>query len=74
MVCCLCKLHNFCIDRGSTTAPEQYAHDHLTLMDFMNSGESENSRPLGLLGEVSILQMWMEDNVKQQDYQEDESH
>ena len=41
MVCCLCKLHNFCIDRGSTTA----------LMDFMNSGESKNSRPLGLLGE-----------------------
>ena len=50
MVCCLCKLHNFCIDRGSTTALERYAHDHLTLMDFMNSGESENSRPLGLLG------------------------
>ena len=50
MVCCLCKLHNFCIDRGSTTAPEQYVHDHLTLMDFMNSGESKNSRPLGLLG------------------------
>ena len=22
MVCCLCKLHNFCIDRGSTTPPE----------------------------------------------------
>ena len=50
MVCCLCKLHNFCIDRGSTTAPERYAHDHLTLMDFMNSDESENSRPLGLQG------------------------
>ena len=43
MVCCLCKLHNFCIERGSTTAPERYVHDHLTLMDFMNSGESENS-------------------------------
>ena len=50
MVCCLCKLHNFCLDRGSTTPPERYAHDHLTLMDFMNSGESKNSRPLGLLG------------------------
>ena len=22
MVCCLCKLHNFCIDRGSMTPPE----------------------------------------------------
>ena len=52
MVCCLCKLHNFCLDRGSTTPtpPERYAHDHLTLMDFMNAGESENSQPLGLLG------------------------
>ena len=22
MVCCLCKLHNYCIDKGSTTSPE----------------------------------------------------
>ena len=43
MVCCLCN-------RGSTTPPKQYAHDHLTLMDFMNAVESENLRPLGLLG------------------------
>ena len=50
MVCCLCKLHNFCLDRGSTTPPEQYEHDHLTLMEFMNAGESKNSQPLGLLG------------------------
>ena len=50
MVCYLHKLHNICIDRGSTTPPEHYAHGHLTLMDFMNAGESENSRPLGLLG------------------------
>ena len=50
LVCCLCKLHNFCLDRGSATARERYAHDQLTLMDFMNAGESENPRPLGLLG------------------------
>ena len=32
------------------TPPKQYAHDSLSLMDFMNAGESENSRPLGLFG------------------------
>ena len=39
----------------------------------MNADESKNSRPsLGLLGgSEHFLQMLMEDNVKQQDYQED---
>ena len=43
--CIICALIE-----GAQQAPERYAHDHLTLMDFMNSGESKNSRPLRLLG------------------------
>ena len=50
MVCCLCKLHNNCIDQGSTTSPERYIHDSLTLMDFMQIGENAEAWPLGLLG------------------------
>ena len=50
LVCCLCKLHNYCIDGGSTTSPERYVHDSLTLMDFMQTGENGDVRPLGLLG------------------------
>ena len=50
MVCCLCKLHNYCIDQGSMASPERYIHDSLTLMDFMQIGENADAWPLGLLG------------------------
>ena len=50
LVACLYKLHNYCIDGGSTTTPDRYIHDSLTLMDFMQTGENEDVRPLGLLG------------------------
>ena len=50
LVACLCKLHNYCIDGGSMTSPDQYIHDSLTLMDFMQTGENGDVRPLGLLG------------------------
>ena len=53
LISCLCKLHNFCIDNGNATPPERYSNDPLTLMDFMDSDESDYSkspRPLGLLG------------------------
>ena len=53
LISCLCKLHNFCIDNGNARPPERYSHDALTLMDFMDSDESEDSespRPIGLLG------------------------
>ena len=50
LVSCLCKLHNNCIDGGSTTSPDQYIHDSLTLMDFMQTGENGDVRPLGVLG------------------------
>ena len=50
LVCCLCKLHNYCIDGGSTTSPDRYIHDSLTLMDFMQTGENGDIRLLGLLG------------------------
>ena len=53
LISCLCKLHNFCIDNGNARPPERYYHDLLTLMDFMGSDESNDSKspcPLGLLG------------------------
>ena len=53
LISCLCKLHNFCIDNGNARLPERYSHDPLTLMDFMDSDESnasESPRPIGLLG------------------------
>ena len=50
LVSCLCKLHNYCIDGGSTTSPDRYIHDSLTLMDVMRTGEDGDVRPLGLLG------------------------
>ena len=53
LISCLCKLHNICIDNGNARRPERYSHDPLTLMDFMDSDESDDSespRPLGLLG------------------------
>ena len=53
LISCLCKLHNFCIDNGNARPPERYSHDPLTLMDFMDSDESNDSespRPIGLLG------------------------
>ena len=53
LISCLCKLHNFCIDNRNARPPERYSHDALTLMDFMDSDESEESespRPIGLLG------------------------
>ena len=31
-------------------SPDQYMHDSLTLMDFMQTGENGDVRPLGLLG------------------------
>ena len=31
-------------------SPNQYIHDSLTLMDFMQTGENGDMRPLGLLG------------------------
>ena len=39
-----------CIDGGSTTSPDRYIQDCLTLMDFMQTGENGDVRPLGLLG------------------------
>ena len=30
--------------------PDRYMHDSLTLMDFMQTGENEDVRPLGILG------------------------
>ena len=53
LISCLCKLHNFCIDNGNAGPPERYSHDPLTLMDFMDSDESDESEipcPIGLLG------------------------
>ena len=53
LISCLCKLHNSCIDNGNARPPERYSHDLLTLMDFMDSDESDDSEsphPLGLLG------------------------
>ena len=53
LISCLCKLHIFCIDNGNARPPERYSHDPLTLMDFMDSDEpddSESPHPLGLLG------------------------
>ena len=50
LLSCLCKLHNFCIDNGNSCPPERYSHDLLTLMDFMDSDDSESPQPLGLLG------------------------
>ena len=53
LISCLCKLHNFCIDNGNARPPERYSHDPLTLMDFMDSDESNESAipcPIGLLG------------------------
>ena len=53
LISCLCKLHNFCIDNGNARPPERYSHDPLTIMDFMDSNESDESeipRPIGLLG------------------------
>ena len=53
LISCLCKLHNFCIDNGNARPPERYSHDPLTLMDFMDSDESDESEipcPIGLLG------------------------
>ena len=53
LISCLCKLHNFCIDNGNARPPERYSHDPLTLMDFMDSNESDESEipcPIGLLG------------------------
>ena len=50
LVSCLCKLHDYCIDGGSMTSPDRYIHDSLTLMDFMQTGENGDVRPLGLLG------------------------
>ena len=53
LISCLCKLHNFCIDNGNARPPERYSHDPLTLLDFMDSEESNESaipRPIGLLG------------------------
>ena len=53
LISCLCKLHNFCIENGNARPPERYSHDPLTLMDFMDSDESNESaipRPIGLLG------------------------
>ena len=54
LVLCLCKLHNF----WNANPPKQYAHDQLTLMDFMQSrleddDQDDNSGdliPIGLLG------------------------
>ena len=46
-------LHNFFIDNGNSRLPERYSHDLLTLMDFMDSDESNDSKspcPLSLLG------------------------
>ena len=57
LVLCLCKLHNFCIDNGNVNPPKCYAHDQLTLMDFLQSrleddDQDDNSGdliPIGLL-------------------------
>ena len=40
----------FCIDNGNANPPQHYQHDSLTLMDFMNEQDSDDPRPLGLLG------------------------
>ena len=58
LVLCLCKPHNFCIDNGNGNPPKCYAHDQLTLMDFMQSrleddDQDDNSGdliPIRLLG------------------------
>ena len=53
LISCLCKLHNFCIDNGNARPPERYSHDLLTLMDFVDSDESDDSEsphPIGILG------------------------
>ena len=50
LVSCLCKIHIFCIDNGNATPPECYQHDVMTLMDFGNVGDGDDSCPVGLLG------------------------
>ena len=53
LISCLCKLNNFCIDNGNARPPDRYSCDPLTLMDFMDSDESDESaisRPISFLG------------------------
>ena len=53
LTCCLCHLHNFCIDNGSAKVPAWYEHDVLTLMDFADvpiGDSAEDVSPVGLLG------------------------
>ena len=50
LISCLRTIHYFCIDNGNVKPPQHYQHDSLTLMDFMNEQDSDNPRPLGLLG------------------------
>ena len=50
LISCLCKIHNFCIDNGNAKPPRHYQHDSLTLMDFVNEQDSDDPRPLGILG------------------------
>ena len=50
LISCLCRLHNYCIDHGESKAPSRYERGPLTLMDFSDTAEGEEERPLGLMG------------------------